>query len=597
MKNYKDYKKIYLSKNKIKVLNYCKHGDLETTTRKMEYAKDSRNLCLKCSEEIINSDKNTKNLLKYEKVINILKNPSTKIAKNKLALWYPYLYKIIDQKKGKYWRQKIYMFLNKINNPPKCSCGNFISFDNKKNQFKNKCEKCNRSNATKKDSQEKSFKKWQSIFEEDFNIKNPEFKNKDKYNILIKINNEEIEISKKRIHHLRKGGILNADSIKSLSLNEIDFYTKELRNKWNFYKNLDEKTIKYRYPFVWKSLDIINKEKYHLNNFNELKFLVKNKIQEIPKCQICNNPVSFSSSNQRYNINCDKHKFIVFTSNQEKEIYAFIKNLYIGKIERNYRFNFGEIDIFIPELNIGIEFNGLYWHGEIYKDKDYHHKKAKNCNENNINLLTIWEDDWNYKKDIIKSIIRNKLGKNLYRIPGRKCNIKEINYYKTKSFLQKNHLQSECLSKVNIGLFYDDELVSVMTFGPKRMILNSKTTDLNKYELLRFCNKLNTSIIGGASKLFKYFINNYNPSEIISYANLDISNGKLYKILEFEKSKDIRLNFWWVKKGIKYHRSNFMKHKLIKEGWDSFKTADEIMHERGYYKIWGTGNLKWIYKK
>jgi len=88
----------------------------------------------------------------------------------------------------------------------------------------------------------------------------------------------------------------------------------------------------------------------------------------------------------------------------------------------------------------------------------------------------------------------------------------------------------------------------------------------------------------------------YNPSEIISYANLDISNGNLYETLGFNYEKHTGLNYWWANE-IRHHRSNFMKHRLIKEGGDPNKSANDIMREKGYIKIWGAGNLKYIWHK
>jgi hypothetical protein len=117
----------------------------------------------------------------------------------------------------------------------------------------------------------------------------------------------------------------------------------------------------------------------------------------------------------------------------------------------------------------------------------------------------------------------------------------------------------------------------------------------NEYELLRFCSKLNYQVNGAASKLFTYFIKNFKPYLIISYASCDISDGNLYETLGFKFINHTGLNYWWAKNGVKYHRSNFMKHKLIKNGEDKNKTEDEIMKQNGYVKLWGTGNLKYEY--
>jgi len=136
-----------------------------------------------------------------------------------------------------------------------------------------------------------------------------------------------------------------------------------------------------------------------------------------------------------------------------------------------------------------------------------------------------------------------------------------------------------------------------MTFGKRRKYLGKKSINNNEYEMLRFCSKLNNIIIGGAFKLFSHFIKTYNPIKIISYANCDTSDGLLYNILGFKEIKHTGLNFWWVKKDKRYNRSNFMKHKLIKEGFDSNKTENIIMRERGYFKITGTGNLLFEWSK
>jgi GR25 family glycosyltransferase involved in LPS biosynthesis len=249
-----------------------------------------------------------------------------------------------------------------------------------------------------------------------------------------------------------------------------------------------------------------------------------------------------------------------------------------NSVIKNFKIENHELDIYIPEMNLAIEFNGLYWHSELFKDKNYHYNKWKLCQDNTIRLVTICEDDWNLKQDIVKSIIKNKLGVNQNKIYARKCQIKEIK--STKEFLDNNHLQGWCQSSVNLGLFYNNELVSLMTFGKKRMIMKGKSQE-NEYELLRFCNKLDTSVVGGASKLFKYFIDNYKPEQVISYANLDISNGNLYDKLGFKLEKYTGINYWWAKDGVKYHRSNFMKHKNVDPD------------KEGYYKIYGTGNLKY----
>jgi hypothetical protein len=326
-------------------------------------------------------------------------------------------------------------------------------------------------------------------------------------------------------------------------------------------------------------------------NFCEAKYMLNYDIKEKPKCLICEKSTKFSKEAYGYLQHCEEHLYDATTSRGEKEISDFLNTLNV-KFETNNRNEiYKELDIFVKDKGLAIEYNGVYWHSELFVSKNYHHEKWNRCNNKKIKLFTIWEDEWRDKNELMKSMIKNQLGLNDNLIYARNTNIRLIENGEKRDFLNENHLQGTSMSSINLGLFYNDQLVSLMTFGKARMVLNSLSNE-GEYELLRFCNKQNTSVIGGASKLFKYFIDNFKPNKIISYANCDISNGDLYEKLGFENKGHIGLNYWWAKNGIKYHRSNFMKQKLVKEGYNPEKTEDDIMRERGYVKIWGSGNLK-----
>lgn len=134
-----------------------------------------------------------------------------------------------------------------------------------------------------------------------------------------------------------------------------------------------------------------------------------------------------------------------------------------------------------------------------------------------------------------------------------------------------------------------------MTFGNLRKNMNSKSDSMCQYEMLRFCNKLNTNVIGGASKLFNYFIKKYKPKQIISYADRSYSNGDLYRILEFKFNSITDINYYYIIDNKRYYRFNFRKNILIKDGFDINKTEHEIMLERKIYRIYNSGNLKFIF--
>lgn len=284
------------------------------------------------------------------------------------------------------------------------------------------------------------------------------------------------------------------------------------------------------------------------------------------------------------------------TSYEEKEFYTEIFN----KFEYNVEFNVKrlidesnkEIDIWFPDQRIGIEYHGVYWHS--FK-KDIHFDKAKKCYDKNISLIQVMSTEWDTKPEIIKSIILSKFSQFETKIYARLTTIKEISNEDYKIFTNVNHLQGYSQSKIKLGLFYNDELVSVMSFSKPRY--NNKY----EWEMIRYCNKLNTQVVGGASKLFKYFVNTYNPSSIITYADSRYSFGKIYETLNFTFSHWSKPNYFYYKGNSPLEgRHKYQKHKLkglFPEKYDENKTEQEIMIDNGYKIIYDAGNLVFTWNK
>jgi len=356
---------------------------------------------------------------------------------------------------------------------------------------------------------------------------------------------------------------------------------------------------------VRNRIKITNQETYRSKiidkNILEVDF---DKKGYICKCDLCNDTFFIDYSLFK---NRKKIKTIICTncnpitnhiSGLEIQLQNFIKENYNNEILINSKsiINPYELDIYIPELKLAFEFNGLFWHNENNRGDTYHLNKTELCEEKGIQLIHIYEDDWLYKQDIVKSMILNKLNVTENKIFARKTEVKEISDNKLiREFLYKNHIQGFVGSKVKIGLFYNNELVSLMTFGNRRIAMGKKLTNENEYELLRFCNKLNTNVIGGASKLFKYFIKKYNPNEITTYADRSISQGKLYETLGFKSQGKTEPNYYYIIDGIRHHRFNFRKDILVKEGYDVNKTEHQIMIDRKIFRIFDSGNLKYNY--
>ena len=252
-----------------------------------------------------------------------------------------------------------------------------------------------------------------------------------------------------------------------------------------------------------------------------------------------------------------------------------------------------ELDIYIPDKHIAIECNGIYWHSDMKKiSNKYHLNKFNECKEKGIELITLWEDQLQINPDICKNIILSKLGIYDRRYYARKCIIKDVPKDECMKFLNEYHLQGGIGASVRIGLYYNDELLSVMVFGKTRRCLNDANEN---WEIYRFCNKGGVQVIGGCSKLFSYFVKKYSPNKIISFSSNDISEGELYKRLGFTFDHET-IGYWYVDKNMKrHHRYSFTKKMLVKRGFDPNLSERQIMSQLNYYRIYDSGQKKWEY--
>jgi len=253
-----------------------------------------------------------------------------------------------------------------------------------------------------------------------------------------------------------------------------------------------------------------------------------------------------------------------------------------------------ELDIYIPSRNLAIECNGVYWHS--LKGPKYHYDKWRICKEQDIQLLTIWEDQIVNKPEIVKSIILSRLGIYKKRIGASKCKVIQVSSKDSTEFLNRNHIQGACKSSIRYGLVYKGNLVALMCFDDfnSRVGIGGKE---HVWELVRFCSDMNTQVIHGAERLLLHFRKDY-IGDIISFASHDISMGDLYEHLGFEKISEIPSSYWYIdmKTLKRYHRYSFTKSTLVKKGYDPSATEFEIMATLPYYRIYDSGQSKYILK-
>lgn len=526
------------------------------------------------------------------------------------------------------FKEMVYHAINNISEIIRCkniNCKNVVSYKNSSIGYYDYCSpKCIGTDPNIiKQKEEKSMKKFGTKTPAESSI----IKNK-----IISTNNKKYggnspmcnrEVKEKSIHTLQLNyGVDNPAYSKELISRRVSSFIKNIES----YKMSYRKTSIERYgvDHPWMNSDVHNKstEKFYINykdrvldklsgnNYNDefVKFekhLDKSTDLHL-SCALCKKDYVIASYNFYFRVNngykictqCNPIGDFKNISNIEEKLSEYISSIYKGEIVLNSRNIISpyELDIFLPSEGLAIEFNGLYWHSEINKPKDYHYNKSKLCEEKGIKLIHIWEDDWVYNEDIIKSVIENRIGITQNTIYARKCDIRLVDYKESRLFLDDNHIQGNSSASIRIGLYHNNMLMSIMTFGKLRTVIGHKHED-NCYELIRFCNSKNVKLVGGASKLFKYFINTYSPINIISYSDNSIFDGSLYEKLGFDFDSETKIGYHWVVGKKRRHRYNYRKSELIKMGYDSNKSEREIMYEDvGAYRIWNCAQKKWIWK-
>lgn len=285
-----------------------------------------------------------------------------------------------------------------------------------------------------------------------------------------------------------------------------------------------------------------------------------------------------------------------FKSADELELVRFIKQLGIENIVTNTRRvlpSRKELDIVLPDHGVAIEYNGVYWHHEDVEHitRDYHYRKFKEAESLGIQLITVFSNFWHSKKPIVKEMLRNKLNMHSgHTVYARKCRVAVIDNGRARQFLNQYHIQGHTPAPVHVALFDRDQIVAVMSFGPTRAGIGKRSSDI---ELIRFASA--GRVVGGASKLLKFYRSQNPTATIISYSDNEWSTGHLYEKLGFDLHSEIKYSYWYLKprENRLYHRYTFSKQKLVAQGHDPSMSESQITRSLGLLKVWDCGKRKW----
>ena len=290
-------------------------------------------------------------------------------------------------------------------------------------------------------------------------------------------------------------------------------------------------------------------------------YIVSDTIQY--KCLNCNHTWVSDTTNPQhvYCPKCYKQPY----SRKEKELVDYVKSLYNGSIVENNRklLNGKELDIYITDLNLAIEFNGNYWHSDAIIQSNKHIEKSLNCKNKNIRLIHIFEYEWDYNKEKIKSLIKQSLGLFDHVIASTDCVTRELEQSEYMNFLVDNSIDEPITSSIRYGLFYCDVLIAVI--GLDKL-------DKREYELKQYCTKLNYKVVDGLSTILSSLKDFDKIVTFVDFSKFDereyLQNG--FSVVEYTNPSFVYFN------GSKIYQQS------------------QVLDESKYMKIYDCGKVKLV---
>jgi hypothetical protein len=523
--------------------------------------------------------------------------------------------------------EQIYIILH--GEPPKCGCGNYRIFNTFEKGYRigcnlgNKCidvalnrttkqkntllETYGVTNASKLESvKEKTKQTNLEKYGVEHHSQHESIKEKTKLSRKNKDKNQQLLKTKQT--NLKKYGVDHHMKLKT----QQDKVKKTNKEIYNVEFPLQNKNSVEKMKSSWKTNNKINE----VNEKRKVTTLEKYGVDAISRINLSelskeilfnkNNFVNFVENKTRTQVlnelNIHEHTLYLYakkysatnlfkrplTSEFEKQVAEYLKNLNL-EFTQNDRsvITPNELDFFIPSHNLAIECCGLYWHSEnsANRNKNYHFDKFNKCKEKQITLITIFQDEWDNNKEKIKDRIKFFASNDKEKVYARNTVLKEVPTNEAKEFIQKYHIQDYANSSIKLGLYHNNQLCSIMTFGKSRF-----KKDFG-YEMIRYCS--NKNVIGGSKKLLSYFIKTYDPKVITSYSDNRFFNGTMYKSLGFNE-ESVNIGYFYTDYHKRFNRLQFQKHKLVEQGHDNNKSEWEIMQQLGYDRIFDCGQTTWV---
>lgn len=282
-------------------------------------------------------------------------------------------------------------------------------------------------------------------------------------------------------------------------------------------------------------------------------------------------------------------------SKAEKELADHLATLLpdVQTSVRNVIDNF-ELDMYIPSKKIAVEYNGVHWHSDANKKMTpkYHHDKWLACKDKGIQLIQIWEDDWNRNPEQIKRMLAHKLGiSNERKVFARKTTVVELDKAQTELFLNENHVQEYASGSYYLGLKdkSNDEIVSILVLK-KEAGTEGKTLNIIRYAT-------SANVVGGFTKLLKHAEKQYQPESFITFSDHCVSDGGLYENNGFIADKELPPDYMYVVGNVRKHKFGYRLKRFRDDPtlhWEEGLTERELAELNGLKRIWDAGKTRWV---
>ncbi|GEM_PF-3224269 len=496
-----------------------------------------------------------------------------------------------SKKEHKISSEDLYLLINPHASKT-CGCGEDLKFISLKNGFKNICGKCSR----KKAYQNNKYVPWNKGKSKETSVK-------------MRLASESMKkFYKENGHHAAGKTKENTQYVKdncekiSLSLKEFYSHNKHwssgetaLTNKSIAIRSKKSgisqrgKTLSKLHKIALSNAKLLKnedvKERLKKYNFNLLSEYTGNQEIITVECIECKNKSEKTLHSIMYGSKC----YTCFppwqsgASKWQLEINDFIKTLgFKTKVDDRSVLDGKEIDILVENKNFGIECEGLYWHSEASGRCNPNKPEMKRilAKQKNIELWFLFQDEWEFKQNIVKSMIAHKLAdKNIKKIHGRKCKVEYCEPIELKDFIVNTHIDGYVPANFGIKIMYKDEIVGACTLRWKR---NSKRKVL---EIARMSFALNTHVNGGVSKIIsraKKIAKENHANSLFTYSDNRIG-GYCYKSFMTFKGETAK-RFWWTNFSERFDRFRFKADKA------RGLTEKDVAKKANVSKIYGCTN-------